>query len=139
MDPAALAVEQRLAPLIGGNLAKLLVEELGPEAAEGVLPARARRWSDGWARTLGAILLISRNLAPEVVERLLAGGLRPKAIASAVADGQAGRLATLTRGPDRAPRGGCPKTASIVSSACPKRNFNGSSICRSRSFAPLRT
>jgi hypothetical protein len=98
VDPVALAVEQELAAKVGGELATLLVAELGPQVAKEVVerlgPAVVRRL--GTEITPQAMLAIARNLPANVVERLLAGGLKPRMIAGAVAAGQSARLSALT-------------------------------------------
>jgi hypothetical protein len=95
---ARLAAEQRLAPQVGGPLARQLVEDLGAEAAEQLVA----RLGASNVRRLGAelasqaIAVIADRLAPNVVERLLDGGLGPRRIDAAVAAGQAQRLTALS-------------------------------------------
>lgn len=95
---ARLAAEQRLSRLVGGDLARSLVADLGPLLAEEVVaklgPASVRTLAT--ELTPEAIALVARDLTGDVVERLLSGEMSPKKIHTAVVAGQAERLTALT-------------------------------------------
>lgn len=95
---ARLAAEQRLSRIIGGDLARLFVAELGPVLAEEVVSKLGPNLVRLLARDLTpeAIARIAANLSADAVERLIAGGMRPQRIHAAVLAGQAQRLAALS-------------------------------------------